>query len=60
MSEAFAYLDKLHVEGILSVSVVAAVRELAAEGAFDKILSEARGAPLPRHEIQYLRGLKTA
>jgi hypothetical protein len=58
LSEAFAYLDKLRVEGILSVSVVAAVRELAAEGAFDKILSESRGAALPRSEIRYLRGLR--
>ena len=60
LSEAFAYLDKLRVEGILSLAVVAAVRELAAEGAFDRLLAEARGAPLPRPEMRYLRGLKTA
>ena len=60
LSEAFAYLNKLRVEGILSLAVVIAVRELAAEGAFDRLLAEARGAPLPRHEICYLRRLKTA
>ena len=60
LSEAFAYLDKLRVEGILSAAVVSAVRSLAGEGAFDRVLAEARGAPLPRHEIRYLRGLKTA
>lgn len=60
MSEAFAYLDKLRVEGMLGPSVVNAVRELAAEGAFDRLLAEARGAALPRSEIRYLRGLKTS
>ena len=58
LSEAFAYLERLKVEGILKPSVLTAVRELAAEGAFDKILAEARGAPLPRSEIRYLRSLK--
>src|SRR5712691_7531229 len=57
LSEAFAYLDKLRVEGILSPTVVKVVRDLAAEGAFDKILAEARGAALPRGEVRYLRGL---
>ena len=60
LSEAFAYLDKLRMEGILSASVVAAVRELAAEGAFDKLLAEARGAALPYNEIRYLRGLRAS
>jgi len=57
LSEAFAYLDKLRVEGMLSPTVVKAVRDLAAEGAFDKVLAEARGAALPRGEVRYLRGL---
>ena len=60
LSEAFAYLDKLRVESILGSSVVNAVRGLAAEGAFDRLLAEARGAALPRNEIRYLRGLKPA
>jgi hypothetical protein len=58
LPDAFAYLDKLRVEGILGSSVVKAVRALAAEGAFDRVLAEARGAALPRHEIRYLRGLR--
>ncbi len=58
LSDAFAYLDKLRVEGILSDRVVAAVRNLAGEGAFDGVLAEARGAALPRNEILYLRGLR--
>ncbi len=58
LSDAFAYLDKLRVEGILSPAVLNAVRGLAAEGAFDRILAQARGKALPRNEIRYLRGLK--
>jgi hypothetical protein len=58
LPEAFAYLDKLRVEGILSPRVVQTVRELAAEGAFDKLLAEARGAALPLWEVWFLRSLK--
>ena len=58
MPEAFAYLDKLQVEDILSPRVVQAVRDLAAAGAFDQLLAEARGAALPRRELRYLRSLK--
>ena len=58
LPEAFAYLDKLQVEGILSPRVVQTVRELAAEGAFDKLLAEARGAALPLWELWFLRSLK--
>jgi len=60
LAEAFAYLEKLRVEGILKPSVLNAVRALAAEGAFDRILAEARGSALPRREVRYLRGLKTS
>ena len=58
LPEAFAYLDKLQVEDILSPRVVQAVRDLAAAGAFDQLLAEARGAALPRRELRYLRSLK--
>ncbi|MBI4400133.1 MAG: hypothetical protein HY581_00695, partial [Nitrospirae bacterium] len=57
LAEAFAYLEKLRGEGILSETVVAALRDLAAEGAFDRILAEARGAALSGREVRYLRGL---
>ncbi len=57
LGEAFTYLEKLKVEGILSETVVTALRTLAAEGAFDSLLAEARGAALTRRELRYLRGL---
>lgn len=57
LSEAFAYLDKLRQEGILSNKVVNAVRLLTAEGAFDAILEQARGGPLTRSDRRYLRHL---
>ncbi len=57
LAEAFAYLDKLLVQGVLRPSVVRALQDLAAEGAFDRILEQARREPLTRREIRYLRGL---
>lgn len=55
LPEAFAYLEKLEQEGILSSEVLNAVRLLSAEGAFDTILMEARGEPLTRSDRRYLR-----
>lgn len=57
LPEAFAYLEKLRVEGILTPTVVNTLRALAAEGAFDGILAEARGTPLSRGEVRALRSL---
>ncbi|CUS38426.1 HD-GYP domain-containing protein [Candidatus Nitrospira nitrificans] len=57
LPEAFAYLDKLGQEGILSSQVLSAVRALTAEGVFDPILEEARGEPLTRSDRRYLRSL---
>ncbi|MBX3326199.1 MAG: hypothetical protein U0223_08500 [Nitrospira sp.] len=57
LAEAFSYLGKLQQEGILSNTVVAALREVTAEGAFDAILEAARGAPLTRQDRRYLRNL---
>lgn len=57
LSEAFAYLDKLVQEGILSGTVVQTLHTLAGEGVFDAILEEARGGPLTPRERRYLRGL---
>ena len=57
VAEAFAYLDKLTREGLLSAEVMGALRRLAGEGAFDAILEEGRGRPLARSEQQYLRRL---
>jgi hypothetical protein len=55
LPEAFAYLEKLQREGIVSSEVLTAVRLLSAEGAFDTILMEARGEPLTRSDRRYLR-----
>ena len=57
LPEAFAYLDKLGQEGILSSQVLRAVRELTTEGVFDSILEDARGEPLTSSDRRYLRGL---
>jgi hypothetical protein len=57
VADASAYLEKLRVEGILSDTVVNTLRELAAEGAFDRILVEARGSALSREEVRALRSL---
>jgi hypothetical protein len=57
LSEAFAYLEKLRIEGMLSVRVVQTVRALAGRGAFDEILQESRGARLSKKERRYLRTL---
>lgn len=43
LSEAFAYLQTLQREQILSRLVVRALRELAAEGVFDGVLAQAGG-----------------
>lgn len=59
IGEAFGYLEKLRADGMVRETVVNAVRDLAAEGAFDKILAEARSAPLSERDLRYLRGLKT-
>ncbi|MBX3333654.1 MAG: hypothetical protein KF876_05985 [Nitrospira sp.] len=58
LPEAFAYLEKLEQEGILSSEVLNAVRFLSAEGAFDTVLMEARGEPLTRSDRRYLRRFK--
>jgi hypothetical protein len=55
LAEAFAYLEALQREGIISRPVVRVLRELAAEGAFDRLLEQAKGRSLSRHERMYLR-----
>ncbi len=55
VSDAFAYLDALQGEGIISRPVVQALRALAAEGVFDRVLEEARGRSLSKRERTFLR-----
>lgn len=57
LAEAFAYLETLRREGILSDPVVLTLRRLAADGAFDRTLSEARGRALSARERGTLRRL---
>lgn len=54
---AFAYLNKLAQEGIVSREVMGALRALAAEGSFDAMLVQARGRSLADSERRFLRGL---
>lgn len=56
--EAFAYLEQLQGEGILSRDVTRALRALAAEGALDEVLAQARGEPLSPSEKRVLRNLR--
>jgi len=56
--DAFAYLEKLRAEGIVDGGVLRAIKSLAADGAFTKVLAEARGHGLSRRERSYLRLLK--
>lgn len=55
VEEAVNYLTKLRVEGILSATVVDALVSLVREGAFDRILTEARGTSLSPRERKFLR-----
>ena len=55
--EAFRYLNSLIRKKQLSKKVVNAVRSLAATGQFDSILKAAKGRPLTRSDIQFLRAL---
>ena len=56
--EAFAYLEKLEQEGILSRDVMKALKGLAAKGEFDGIISEARGHRLTPKEQALLRRME--
>lgn len=58
LADAFAYLDKLQQEGILSQPVMSALRGLAAKGAFDRVLEEARGCKLSPNERRFLREME--
>jgi hypothetical protein len=55
VADAFGYLEKLEREGLLSSDVMKALKELAATGAFDEIIAEARGRHLTNRERTLLR-----
>ena len=56
--DALAYLEKLQAERILDADVVTTIKRLAAEGAFDRLLAQARGIGLSKRERTYLKALK--
>ena len=58
LADAFAYLEKLQQEGILSQPVMTALRGLAASGEFDRVLEEARGCRLLPAERRFLRQME--
>jgi hypothetical protein len=58
IADAFAYLEKLEGEGILSREVMRALRRLAAGGEFDSIIAEARGHRLTPKEKALLRRME--
>jgi hypothetical protein len=57
VEEAVNYLTKLRLEGILNDAVVDALVSLAGEGAFDRILKDARGTSLSAKEKRFLRAM---
>jgi hypothetical protein len=58
LRDAFAYLDKLQAWRILGRDVVTTIKLLAAEGAFDRVLAQARGTGLSKRERIHLAVLK--
>ena len=57
--EAFAYLETLQRDGIVSNEVVGMLRRLTAQGEFDVILEEARGRAFTREERRALRAMES-
>jgi hypothetical protein len=57
--DAFAYLEKLQQEGVLSGRVMGTLRRLTAQGEFDAILEEARGRAFTREERRVLRAMES-
>jgi hypothetical protein len=56
--DAFMYLEKLEQEGILGRDVIKALKHLAAEGAFDEIIADARQHGLTSKERTLLRRME--
>ena len=58
IAEAFAYLEKLEREGILSARVMKTLKHVAASGRFDAIIAEARGRRLTTRERRFLHRME--
>ena len=59
LADAFAYLESLQLDGIVSKEVVGTLRRLTAQGEFDAILQEARGRAFTREERRALRAMES-
>src|SRR6478736_2290548 len=57
--DAFAYLETLQQDGIVSGPVMEVLRRLTAQGEFDAILEEARGRVFTRGERRALRAMES-
>ena len=57
--DAFAYLETLQQDGIVSGPVMEVLRRLTAQGEFDEILEEARGRVFTRNERRALRAMES-
>ena len=57
--DAFAYLETLQQEGVLSGGVMGTLRRLTVQGEFDAILEEARGRAFTREERRVLRAMES-
>jgi hypothetical protein len=58
IADAFAYLEKLEHDGILSGRVMKALKQLAAAGRFDAIIAEARGRRMTPAERRFLHRME--
>ena len=58
IAEAFAYLEKLEQERILSVDVMKVMKRLAASGEFDGVIAAARGRRMTSDERRFLRRME--
>jgi hypothetical protein len=58
LQEAFDYLEKLRLGGILNQRVIDTLVQLTGEGVFDRVLTEARGKPLSARERWYLQAMR--
>ena len=56
-TEAFQYLDQLYRKNVVSLLVRNTIRQLTAEGCFDRILQAACGRPISIKEQRFLQSL---
>ena len=55
LKESFDYLEHLYTEGIITIEVLTTIRTLTTQPTFMNILTEARGKPFTKREIQNIQ-----